>query len=156
MDKEWTLDLEYEGEPCGTARVCQKGLYMTVDCDCSPVTDQVVRVYLPTEGEPCCLGVLAPEDRRLRLKRQFPASRFPKPPFGTAVVSQTGELWSPWSGSAGGVEITGALSKKEGGVQIVALPWSAGEPFAWMSLALRCTPRKIGEKQYLTFPLQEG
>ena len=49
MDKEWTFGLEYEGEPCGKARVCQKGLYMTVDCDCSPVTDQVVRVYLPTE-----------------------------------------------------------------------------------------------------------
>lgn len=155
MDKEWTFDLEYEGKPCGMAHVSQKGLYMTVDCDCSPVTDKIVRVYLPTSGEPCCLGVLAPEDRRLRLKRQFPVSRFPKPPFETAVVSQTGELWSPWSGETGGVQITGALAKKEGGARMIALPWTAGEPFPWMPLALRCTPRKIGDKQYLTLPAEE-
>lgn len=155
MDKEWTFDLEYEGEPCGRASVSQEGLYMTVDCDCAPVTDQVVRVYLPTEGELCCLGVLAPEGKRLRLTRRFPVSRFPKPPFETAVVSQTGELWSPWSGETGGVQIDGALSRKEGGMRVVALPWSEGEPFAWMPLALRCTPRRIGDKQYLTLPLQE-
>lgn len=156
MDKEWTFDLEYEGRPCGKGRACQKGLYMTVECDCSPVTDQVVRVYLPTEDEPCCLGVLAPEEGRLRLKRQFPLSRFPKPPFGTAAVSQTGILWSPWSGEANGVEITGALSKKEGGVRIIALPWTDGEPFNWMPVALRCSPQKIGGKQYLTLPVTEG
>lgn len=157
MDQEWTFELEYEGEPCGKARVWREGLYMTVDCDCSHVTDQVVRAYLPTaEGEPCCLGVLAPEGKRLRLKRRFPVSRFPKPPFETAVVSQTGELWSPWSGETDGVEITGALSKKEGGARIIALPWSDGEPFAWMQLALRCTPRRIGQALYLTLPLREG
>ena len=89
MDKEWTFGLEYEGEPCGKARVCQKGLYMTVDCDCSPVTDQVVRVYLPTEGEPCCLGVLAPEDRRLRLKPASSGVPGPAAPAGSKLPERS-------------------------------------------------------------------
>ncbi len=150
MEQAWTFGMEYEGKPCGTGRARREGLYMIVDCDSEPVTGEVVRAYLPTAGEPCCLGVLVPEGGRLRLTRRIPTSRFPQPPFETAVISKDGELWAPWSGEVDGVAVEGALSKREGGARVIALPWSPDAPFPWMALALRCTPRRIGEEQYLT------
>lgn len=151
---EWTVQMEYEGEPCGEAVLRREGLYMSVACDCRIVTDQVVRAYLTGAGEPYCLGVLAPEGGRLRLRRRVPVSRFPQPPYETAAVSRTGELWSPWTGEVEGMSVSDALSRREGGKTVVALPFAPDAPFPLLPLAPRCTPRRIGNGQYLTFALE--
>ncbi len=153
MEQEWTIEMEYEGAPCGEAHIRRDGLYMVVGCVCAAVTGQVVRAWLPAGEEPFCLGVLEPEDGRLRLTRRFPASRFPAPPYAAITVSQNGELWSPWSGEIAGVPIEGGLSRTRGNARTVALPWPENGPFAWMALALDGVPGKIGGKRYLTYTL---
>ena len=139
------------GEAVGALTETRQGLYRVFSADCE-LREGLHRLWLHGEGRSVYLGLLAPQEGRLRLRRRFsraaglpdtldcasdqsePMRRKPKTPVRSPL------LWHRHPG--------GALTAQQGGARYLALPASLSPASPG-----RRYLRRIGEKDYLVFRL---
>ena len=156
MENEQKIPMQFQSRECGTTTLQKEGLYVRVECVCDMVTDRVVRAYLEGKGGTACLGVLVPENGKLRLRRKIPTSHFLPGEYSTVIVSeQPVDGWKPWEGLLDGQPLLGALSRLEHGKRMVAIPFTPGEPFDHAGRFRQSEPLEIQGQLYLVTQVEE-
>lgn len=149
------FDFEYEildsGVPAGTARVTRDGLYWDVEAECAAGGERIVRVYASGGGRCVNLGVLMPEDGRLRLHRRVSGGVFCFD-ADTCLSTQRETDWAPFSGTVEGVELDDALRRG----RRLAVPCEPEHPFALMEYFRRFRIEPVGGRPYWTAELDES
>ncbi len=148
------VSITYGEQHCGQAEIVREGLYEIIQCDCRPVSQEFLRCYAIVGQQAMCLGVMEPKDGRLKLTRRMSARQWEPWQDCRLELSQEPPVldnpWMPWQGRLYDRDVTVALAQTRGSVTEIALPYSMEEPFGYMELFCKLTPKRIGGKMYLT------
>lgn len=149
------LGITYQQEHCGTAEILPEGLYQTIRCHCQMVSGEVLRCYAVVGEKTMCLGVMAPEGGQLVLEKKMSSRQWAPWQDGRLELAREPPViqdnpWKPWQGRLYGHDVAIALACTQAGETEIALPYSMEEPFPYMELFCKLTPKNIGGKMYLT------
>ena len=76
LEGSWPV---YEGgRQVGTCTVARQGLYLRFDCRCGPADGRILRLVLRSASGDVSLGIPAPENGILQLRKGIPAKRLPQ------------------------------------------------------------------------------
>jgi len=150
------------GRPAGMLRWKQEGLYVEFEALTDQRFDGIGRAYLRGEGGERLLGVMEPCGSGMRCRKRFaePQLRWIGRWQG-GVLRRGGEaLWSPYAGEVKGewakrLAREGALQRKKGALQLVALPYDRDQPFPLTELFCLAEIREIGGRQYVVYAFSE-
>ena len=78
MSLEGTWPVYEDGRQVGTCTVARQGLYLRFDCRCGPADGRILRLVLRTPAGDVSLGIPAPEEGILQLRKGIPAKRLPQ------------------------------------------------------------------------------
>jgi len=135
--------LRCEGRTLGEVRRRDEGCTVVFEAECECLTDGLYRAYLTGENGELPLGVLAPEDGRLRLRKRFPARETEKIGRITEARAEksfsfTDESWKPLPPGPllqnarldrALAAIPEARMRRSGGGWELALPYAPERPF---------------------------
>ena len=78
MSLEGIWPVHEDGRQVGTCTVARQGLYLRFDCRCGPADGRILRLVLRSAGGDVSLGIPAPEEGILQLRKGIPAKRLPQ------------------------------------------------------------------------------
>ena len=78
MSLEGTWPVYEDGRQVGTCTVARQGLYLRFDCRCGPADGRILRLVLRSPAGDVSLGIPAPEEGILQLRKGIPAKRMPQ------------------------------------------------------------------------------
>ena len=78
MSLEGTWPVYEDGRQVGTCTVARQGLYLRFDCRCGPADGRILRLVLRSPAGDVSLGIPAPEEGILQLRKGIPAKRVPQ------------------------------------------------------------------------------
>lgn len=144
----------YHGEKAvGGVSLVRDGLYYALSADCEDFSPGIWRVWGVNGLQAYCLGVLAPEEGRLRLRRRLSAHALPKLPK-TFLAGRGEDGWLPWRGALTGEECCAGYVREDGSA--LAVPFSRELPLAVFEHAPELKPVTVCGKACVELPLRDG
>ena len=117
------LDIFESGSVIGTLKIGQEGLYKSVDAQCSPTREGVLRLYVWQGTQGVCLGVLCPENGAFTLRKRVSEASLPFAPTA-AVVGREDAGYLPWRGEFDGAQIDHGYLKHTPEQEVLAVPFA--------------------------------
>ena len=110
----------YDGQEIGSCQLTEEGLYWSLECTCTVISDKVERIYCGTRR----MGVLEREGDRLRCRRRLSRASTPElPPMSGVFTLVPVEPYRPWRGQILGKEISGFRDEN-----FLLFPYDPGQP----------------------------
>jgi hypothetical protein len=167
-----TYAVKYEGKEVGTLKVYSEGLMTVFAAETLPLSG-VWRIAVVSKGKTIPIGVLAPSQRGLYLKKNFTKNMLAELNVSgieaVVLLSQEHSAESGWkpvyepSGLFSDSDLKaackgskGVMALKEGEVTKAAFPIRSDAPFALMPAFCLGKPLKIGGNDYLVFTVKDG
>lgn len=148
-----------DGGAVGTLRWKREGLYVELEALTERRFEGIIRAYLRCESGERLLGVMEPFGGGMRCRRRFAEMQLR--PLGrwqsgilrfssgeTGWMSYAGEITGEWSRR---LTAEGILTKPEGALRLVALPYGMGEAFPLTELFCLAEIREIRGRRYVVY-----
>lgn len=156
--EELTLYFE-DGRPAGRLRWRREGLYTELEALTERPFAGIGRAYLLGEGGERLLGVMEPWEGAMRCRRRFAEMQLRglgRWQSGLLRLGGGEGDWTPYAGEVRGewsrrLARTGALTRREGALQRVALPYGEGEEFPLTELFCLAEIRVLRGQRYVVY-----
>ncbi|MGM9661530.1 MAG: hypothetical protein ACI3WR_00365 [Oscillospiraceae bacterium] len=147
------------GAPAGKLRWVQEGLYYQIEALADQRREGIYRAYLSCENGERLLGVMEPRGQGMYCRKRFAEQQLRglgRWQGGLLRRSGGDGGWQPYAGELGGewggrVGAEGALTRPEGELRLVALPYDRGAPFPLTELFCLAQLRQIGGRRYVVY-----
>ena len=159
------------GAETGEARVQRQGVYTAISCRCPMDGPGVTRLCAFSGERSAPIGVMLPGDGALSIRKKLSRSGLEALGPGKLryfTLSKDGAAAEDWQDAPSVAAlfddillsrlapVRGALTKREEGVSLLAVPWSPDAPFPLMPIFCLGRPFDRDGRDYLLFSVSDG